>query len=203
MYKVFISEKEVSFLSDKHFKQNDCNTFNAAQITGNRHSFLKSKLNLFNSVCILCKEPYNEMMTFFYDHKLIKAGGGLVVNNDKFLWIFRNNIWDLPKGKQELNEDISITAIREVQEECGIGSCLIINRFLVSTFHTYSIKDVLVLKRTDWYLMEFKGDNLKLTPQLDEGITDVKWLSKVQSNELSKNTFKSINQVWNAFNAEF
>jgi 8-oxo-dGTP pyrophosphatase MutT (NUDIX family) len=199
MYKVFISEKEVSFLSNKHFKQNDFNVFNAADISGDRDAFLKSKLNLFNTVKILCEEPFLEMMNFFNNHKLINAGGGLVLNDDKFLWIYRNNMWDLPKGKQELSEEVTVTAIREVQEECGIDKGLTIDRFLVSTFHTYSIKGISVLKRTDWFLMSYKGEVSKLTPQLEEGITNVKWLNKLESINRANKSYKSINQVWKSY----
>ena len=200
MYKVFISEKEVSFLSDQHFKQIDSNVFFANKIIGDKHDFLLNKLSSFKSVKILCENPYLEMMTFFTGYKIINAGGGLVVNNNNFLWIFRNNMWDLPKGKKEKNEDISSTAIREVQEECGIGLDLKISRFLVTTFHTYFIQNVSVLKRTDWYLMQYNGQDLNLTPQLEEGITNVKWLSKSESKIKAKNTFKSIGQVWSAYN---
>ena len=121
MYKVFISEKEVSFLSNQHFKQIDSNVFVANEIIGDKHDFLLNKLSLFECVKILCENPYLEIMTFFTSYKIINAGGGLVVNNNNFLWIFRNNMWDLSKGKKEKNEDISSTAIREVQEERGIG----------------------------------------------------------------------------------
>ena len=41
--------------------------------------------------------------------------------NKEFLLIFRDEMWDLPKGKQEPDEEISKTALREVEEECGIS----------------------------------------------------------------------------------
>ena len=203
MYKVFISEKEVSFLSHQHFKQIDSNVFVANEIIGDKHDFLFNKLSSFKCVNILCENPYLEMMAFFNSYKVINAGGGLVVNNNNFLWIYRNNMWDLPKGKKEKNEDITLTAIREVQEECGIGLGLTISRFLVTTFHTYFIQNVSVLKRTDWYLMQYNGQDLNLTPQLEEGITNVKWLSKSESMSKAKNTYKSIHQVWSAYNDSF
>ena len=68
------------------------------------------------------------------------------------------------------------------------------------SFHTYFIQNVSVLKRTDWYLMQYNGQDLNLTPQLEEGITNVKWLSKSESKIKAKNTFKSIDQVWSAYN---
>ena len=199
MYKVFISEKEVSFLSSKHFKQNDLNVFNTNDIFGDRHLFLERKLCLFDSLKIVCENPILDMMTFFKKHKLIQAGGGVVKNDTNFLWIYRNNMWDLPKGKQEPNEEISTTALREVREECGINTGLSIENFLSSTFHTYSIDNQLILKKTDWFLMNYVGSALELKPQLEEGITNVKWLSKDQSIDNAKKSFKSIRTVWDSF----
>ena len=108
-------------------------------------------------------------------------------------------MWDLPKGKQEPNEEISTTALREVREECGINTGLSIENFLSSTFHTYSIANHLILKKTDWFLMNYVGSALELKPQLEEGITNVKWLSKDQSIDNAKKSFKSIRSVWDSF----
>lgn len=199
MYKVFISEKEVSFLSTKHFLQNDFNVFNVNDIVGDRLLFLEEKLCLFDSLKMVCENPSLDMMTFFKKHILIEAGGGLVKNNGNFLWIYRNNIWDLPKGKQELNEEIFVTALREVKEECGIDNDLSIENFLTTTFHTYSNNNELFLKKTDWFLMNYDGSSLELKPQLEEGITNVKWLNKNQSIDCAKKSFKSIRIVWEAF----
>jgi len=199
MYKVFISEKEVSFLSTKHFLQNDFNVFNVNDIVGDRLLFLEEKLCLFDSLKMVCENPSLDMMTFFNKHILIEAGGGLVKNNGNFLWIYRNNIWDLPKGKQELNEEIFVTALREVKEECGIDNDLSIDNFLTTTFHTYSNNNELFLKKTDWFLMNYDGSSLELKPQLEEGITNVKWLNKNQSIDCAKKSFKSIRIVWEAF----
>ena len=203
MYKVFISEKEVSFLSTKHFLQNDFNVFNVNDIVGDRLLFLEEKLCLFDSLKMVCENPSLDMMTFFNKHILIEAGGGLVKNNGNFLWIYRNNIWDLPKGKQELNEEIFVTALREVKEECGIDNDLSIENFLTTTFHTYSNNNELFLKKTDWFLMNYDGSSLELKPQLEEGITNVKWLNKNQSIDCAKKSFKSIRIVWEAFLANF
>jgi 8-oxo-dGTP pyrophosphatase MutT (NUDIX family) len=46
--------------------------------------------------------------------KVIEAGGGLVLNSKgEFLVIYRNGIWDLPKGKLEKGEDFQTAALRE------------------------------------------------------------------------------------------
>ncbi len=198
MYKVFISEKEVSFLSIEHLKKNDFNVCFLEEILGNRYDFLISKLQVNNSLKIVCPNPMVDMMTFFNEFDLVLAAGGLVEREKEFLWIYRNNKWDLPKGKKEINEDMETTAIREVQEECGLGKELSIEKFLISTFHTYSIKDIPILKRTDWFLMNYKGsENLK--PQLEEGITKVVWVSIDKSESLSMLSYSSIREVWKSY----
>ena len=198
MYKVFISEKEVSFLSIEHLKKNDFNVSFLEEILGNRYDFLISKLQVNNSLKIVCPNPMVDMMTFFNKFDLVLAAGGLVEREKEFLWIYRNNKWDLPKGKKEINEDMETTAVREVQEECGLGKELSIEKFLISTFHTYSLKDIPILKRTDWFLMNYKGsENLK--PQLEEGITKVVWVSWDKSESLSMLSYSSIREVWKSY----
>ena len=62
-----------------------------------------------------------ESFDFFSSHfHEIDAAGGLVVNNDKFLFIYKNNKWDLPKGKIEEKENSEKAALREVSEETGL-----------------------------------------------------------------------------------
>ena len=68
---------------------------------------------------------------------MIFASGGVVFNNEKLLMIYRNSLWDLPKGKMELNESELECALREVEEECGIDNLRVI-KFLKYTYHTVS-----------------------------------------------------------------
>lgn len=60
--------------------------------------------------------------------KFILAAGGLVKNTeDQWLLIFRLGKWDLPKGKLENGETPEAAALREVEEECGIKNCQLLN----------------------------------------------------------------------------
>ena len=142
---------------------------------------------------------YNDTITRLFDYfasqfKIIEAAGGLVKNkNEQWLFIFRNGRWDLPKGKIEKGEAVKEAAIREVEEECGINKLKIIKE-LPSTYHTYSIEEKNVLKRTYWFEMSTTY-NKKLTPQLEEGITDVQWLSKNQLKQVIENTYESVKDV--------
>ena len=125
---------------------------------------------------------------------IINAAGGLVRNNkNEWLFIFRNEKWDLPKGKIEKGETIETAAIREVEEECGISQLKIVKK-LSSTFHIYSLKGKMVLNRTYWFEM-ICSDLSPLIPQKEEGITDVKWFNIAEAQRASENTFGSIKDI--------
>ncbi len=126
-------------------------------------------------------------------YQLVLAGGGLVRNGkNKILFIFRNGKWDLPKGKAEPNEDIETTALREVQEECGIKNLIII-RHLTDTYHTYGSPLNRKLKKTVWFRMYSEDKNL--VPQVKEGITKIKWKKEHKLEKILANTYPSIVDV--------
>ena len=53
---------------------------------------------------------------------IIQAGGGLVENEKgEVLFMFRRGKWDLPKGKLDPGETLEACALREVEEETGVG----------------------------------------------------------------------------------
>ncbi len=125
---------------------------------------------------------------------LIEAAGGLVKNQaGDYLFIYRNNKWDIPKGKLEKGEKKKEGAVREVEEECGItvGKA---GKKIINTYHTYVSKGEIVLKKTYWYSMKYKGTE-PLVPQLEEGITDVRWFNKGHMEDIQSNTFPSIMDV--------
>ena len=122
---------------------------------------------------------------FFSLFKVIKAGGGLVLNTiGEVLLIFRRGSWDLPKGKKEKGEKRKETAIREVQEETGLNQLTILNS-LPDTYHTYRTSKERVIKLSYWYLMETL--DMGLSPQTEEDIEIAKWvnISELESNSLS------------------
>ncbi len=143
-------------------------------------------------------DKLENLLTFFSAmFKIIEAAGGLVQNEEgKWLFIFRNGKWDLPKGKIEKGEKIRTAAIREVEEECGISKLQIVKE-LPSTYHTYFMEEKQVLKRTYWFEMRC-ADTSALVPQVEEGITDVQWLAKSEFKKVKTNTYESILDVLKA-----
>ena len=130
-------------------------------------------------------------------YQLVEAAGGVVVNQDKdVLWMYRLGKWDLPKGKLEKNEKFETAAVREVEEECNVKAEL--GDKVCTTYHTYTHKNKLVLKKTRWYAMKtnFTG---KLIPQTEEGIEKVEWLNEKKQLQALTNTYSSIRYVIEKF----
>ncbi len=131
---------------------------------------------------------FNDIKSYF---NYIEAAGGLVKNkNNELLVIHRFDIPDLPKGKIEKNEKPEDTAIREVEEECGITGLKITGKAEPS-YHIYTIKNKKVLKKTHWFYMNYAGDET-LKPQTEEDITKVEWCDVQKLTEFQKQTYKSL-----------
>ncbi len=135
-------------------------------------------------------EQYDEI---FKNHERIIAAGGLVRRKNKLLFIKRNGVWDIPKGKVEEDESIPEAAVREVEEECGLKN-VELGEFLMKTYHTYKFENKWVLKETHWFKMIYDGPK-ETSPQLDEGITKVKWYEIGNEGKVLKNTYPSIIEV--------
>jgi hypothetical protein len=197
MYKVFFKDRIIFFESNFTEKfRSETGLFyrfgNMPELAALVDSFYKlreiPKLYLFHDDLTML---WSEFKSLFH---YIPAAGGLVQNpENKYLVIKRNDIWDLPKGKMEKGESFEETALREVSEECGLNS-LILGDLITTTFHTYKIDGKPVLKETQWFNMKIKK-NQKTTPQLKEGISDIKWVSKGDFSFLHNNTFTSIKAV--------
>lgn len=158
-------------------------------------SILKSKVDVYFMQTDDVKQAYKTVKSTL---KIIEAAGGFVQNEDeKYLFIKRNGKWDLPKGKLEVGEKKKDAAVREVEEECGI-TIKKIGKKLCKTYHVYELKGKLVLKVSHWYKMEAKA-NQKLVPQLEEGITEVKWFTKKDWSIVRANTYPSILDVLDCY----
>lgn len=127
----------------------------------------------------------------------IAAGGGVIRNSEgKYLLILRHGIWDLPKGKQEPEESIEQCALREVEEETGLGN-IRLGKLICITHHTYKVFGQSCLKHTWWYDMEYAGDDSAI-PQEEEDIREVKWAGKEELQSLLTGTYPSLLEVFTA-----
>lgn len=125
----------------------------------------------------------------------VNAGGGLVENRrGDFLLISRNGLWDLPKGHQDPGEEISVTALREVQEETGIED-LSLQELICITDHCYKRNNIWHLKHTWWYRM-IDNKPIDLTPQREEDISKAAWVAKSSLPLFLQNTYPSIIEVF-------
>ena len=131
--------------------------------------------------------------------KYLEAAGGVINNGSgSYLFIYKNNMWDLPKGKMEKGEIPEQTAIREVWEECGLKNIRII-RQLEPTYHIFCKEKDKILKKTFWF--EMIGDELEVTsPLTNEGITQVHWLNREEiKTVVFENTYNSIKDIMLSF----
>ncbi len=136
----------------------------------------------------------NGLEKFRKAFKYIYAAGGLIEKDNRFLFIYRLNRWDLPKGKLDMGESPEEAGIRECEEECGITQLTITNT-LEPTYHIYAHKGSYALKKTYWYAMSTKHEGV-LIPQLEENIERVEWFTKEQiQKEVLSNSYPAILSV--------
>jgi 8-oxo-dGTP pyrophosphatase MutT (NUDIX family) len=197
MYKVFVNDKPI-ILTDSLKNENNFSVyiFNEVVIDEIIHKLKKGNAQGVN---LFCADLQRDWESFQQHFKVVVAGGGLVVNPaDEVLFIYRANTWDLPKGRVEEGESIEETAVREVEEECGISG-LALQSFLITTYHLFYMDGIQQMKVTHWYFM--KSDYYEnLVPQLEEGITEVVFKSKNEITEAVQNTYANIKLVLEAYN---
>ena len=190
MYKVFDSKSQIIFSSQK--------IDNYSILINDISEIISYNNNGFFYFNYISNTPLESLLKCYSNFEFIDACGGLVENNEFFLWIYRNGIWDLPKGKLEPSEDLESAALREVQEECGLDNQLYISKLLHISFHTYIQNSKSILKRTHWFKMNYHGQN-SLKPQIEEGIEKVQWCNFDESEIKAGMSFGSILDVWKAF----
>lgn len=126
---------------------------------------------------------------------------GCIVEDEKtgrYLLIRRNDRWDLPKGKVEQGETLFEAAVRESHEETGLVVSASPAQVPLKTYHIYNLYGGWHLKQTSW----FKGScglDTDGKPQLEEGITEVVWVSPDEWRKRlshSYGTMKTIADRW-------
>ncbi|MDI1317034.1 NUDIX domain-containing protein [Flavobacterium sp.] len=189
MYKVFVNDKPL-FLTNEIQKETDFQLF------------LLESVDIEQLIIKMFQNKIQKASLYYPDEKAIlkklkekipvcKAGGGLVYNkNGDVLFIFRNGKWDLPKGGIEKGEEIEDTAMREVEEETGVGK-LTIRHKLQKTYHVFKRNGKYKLKVTHWFEMDSSFEGITV-PQLKEGIAKAVWLNPDEVKEALKNSFENI-----------
>jgi len=198
MYKVFIENREVNF-------SNKWDEYNSERViyAGAKDSFEKDLLKLIREtpenkiVTVICDSVKKVWKNVKSECKFVQAAGGIVQREDEFLFIERNNLWDIPKGKHERNETIKETALREIGEECGIKG-MILNELICITYHTYLFKNKWYLKETHWFHFLYSGSKQTFC-QAEEGITDARWFKRNEFTEIETKTYQSIQFVLHQF----
>jgi 8-oxo-dGTP pyrophosphatase MutT (NUDIX family) len=195
MYKVFVNDKPIIVTSSSQ-KVNNFLVYPLNNIVI-EDLIYKLEDTKIKGIILFSDEIEKEWAFFLKKFRVIPAAGGLVLNSKKeILFIYRNNVWDLPKGWIEKGETIETAAIREVEEECGIFNLKLIKP-LVTTYHIYQHKG-LNLKQTHWFLMT-SNYTKELTPQIEEGITQVAFKNEAEIEEVFKNTYQNIKLVYDTY----
>lgn len=194
MYKVFVYGKPVYLTNDLSSFQHTHHTHKSVYTNADDLVKLIKRIRANDSIeeyIIYCFDLAELWQSFTSIFTVMDAGGGVVRNKKgEILFIFRKGKWDLPKGKIELGETIADGAVREVMEECGLVT-VFPGKLLTTTYHTYTQGNKKILKQSHWYEME-APDGQKLVPQLEEDITEIKWVKPAKLNEIRANTFKSV-----------
>lgn len=189
MHKVFVNDKPIILTTEvkkeKHFKNYLMGTVNIGQVI--------RELNTtdIEGVRLIGKNEEKLLKSFLKKLPNVIAGGGKVYNDKgEILFIYRNDKWDLPKGKIEAKESIEETALREVEEETKVNGLKIVKP-LETTYHIFKRNGRLQLKITYWFEMTSTYNGV-LEPQEEEGITKVEWLNPTQIKKAMENSYANI-----------
>lgn len=189
MYKVFVNDSPL-ILTNRLSETVNGNYFllNGTAIKDAISALVKNKLEE-----AYIYHPNNEEILKKFTKKipLVVAAGGVVTNKEgKVLFIYRNEKWDLPKGKLDKGESLEECAIREVMEETGVEN-LVIENFLKTTYHVFKRNGKYKLKEVHWFAMktDYQG---KLKGEKKEGIVKAKWKGPQKIKKALENSYSNI-----------
>ena len=189
MYKVFVNDSPL-ILTNRLSETVNGNYFllNGTAIKVAINALVKNKLEE-----AFIYHPNNEEILKKFTKKipLVVAAGGVVTNKKgKVLFIYRNDKWDLPKGKLDKGETLEECAIREVMEETGVTD-LTVENYLRTTYHIFKRNGKYKLKEVHWYAMKTAYEG-KLKGEKKEGIIKVKWKGPRKIKQALENSYTNI-----------
>lgn len=189
MYKIFVGNKPIILTTvveeETNFKNYPLKNVDMSKV------LKKLTKKSIDEVRLIHKNPKKLLKKFLKKLPNVIAGGGKVYNENKeILFIYRNDKWDLPKGKTEKKETIEQTALREVEEETGVKG-LEITKPLDTTYHIFKRNGTYRIKVTHWFEMKTSYSGA-LHAQENEGITKVVWLNEKESKEALTNSYPNI-----------
>ena len=190
MYKVFFNQKPL-ILTDKIQYISDTEPLLFIKYSSVTQIIKALKSSKNSKVFLYHKDTDKLWKGFIKKFPIVEAAGGLVKRTDnKLLFIFRNNKWDLPKGGVEKKELIINAAKREVTEETGVSD-IIVEKKISETYHIFKKGKRFRLKKTYWFKMSttYMG---KTNPQTEEGIEKTKWVSNKNIEDILNDAFENI-----------
>ena len=190
MYKVFFNQKPL-ILTNKIQYLSDTEPLLFIKYTSVTQIIKALKSSKNSKVFLYHKDIDKLWKGFKKKFPIVEAAGGLVKRTDnKLLFIFRNNKWDLPKGGVEKKELIIDAAKREVKEETGVGD-IIVQKKISETYHIFKKGKRFRLKKTHWFKMStrYMGET---KPQTEEGIEKTKWVSNKNIEDILNDAFENI-----------
>ena len=195
-YKVYIFDKAITITDNLNESSQNIYAFSSVNLD---EIISKLQANILPEAFLYHPRLDEAWQTFKKHFDVIEAAGGIVENDEhKYLFIYRNGKWDLPKGKMEAGEQPAETAIREVKEECGIQN-IEIDHFLLDTYHLFNDNNKKRLKITHWFKMN-EQEKSALIPQTEEGIERVEWIDVTDQNFPLENSYENIKLLFSDLN---
>ena len=195
-YKVYIFDKAITITDNLNESSQNVYAFSSVNLD---EIISKLQADTLSEVFLYHPRLDEAWQTFKKHFDVIEAAGGIVENDEhKYLFIYRNGKWDLPKGKMEAGEQPAETAIREVKEECGIQN-IEIDHFLLDTYHLFNDNNKKRLKITHWFKMN-EQEKSALIPQTEEGIERVEWIDVTDTTFPLENSYENIKLLFSDLN---
>lgn len=189
MYQIFVNQKPIILTTkverEDGFKNYLLDTVNIGKIIKDMNT------NAVQEVRLIGTNKDKLIKQFLKLLPNVEAGGGKVFNDKgEVLFIYRNNKWDLPKGRIDGKETFEEGAIREVEEETGVKG-LKVTKPLSTTYHIFKRNGKHKIKITYWFEMTTSYDG-PLIPEEKEGITKVDWLNESEISKAIENSYANI-----------